>query len=168
MTDHQASNCLPQCDWYSTCLKSRGKIIEWKLLAYPYSRLIPSYSAGSPIGVWGREWTTCLLYDGSLLGLCFSKWYLMCNFGIVDRILYYLYQLISCLSVLVHYPTFAGYFSSLYIFTLKYFLYQVLFTTIVHRRSLDSFLQITLVYNLLHMFVVVQCHTCLFLLITST
>ena len=32
--------------------------------------------------------TTCLLYDGQLLGLCFLKWQLVCNFGTVERILF--------------------------------------------------------------------------------
>ena len=35
------------------------------------SREVPGLATDSPCGVWGRGWTTCLLYDGPLLGLGF-------------------------------------------------------------------------------------------------
>ena len=35
------------------------------------SRRVPWFATGSTCGVWGRGWTTCLLYDGPLLSLCF-------------------------------------------------------------------------------------------------
>ena len=41
-------------------------------------RSVPHWAADSP------GWTTCLLYDGSLLGFCF-KWQLMYNFCTVER-----------------------------------------------------------------------------------
>ena len=37
------------------------------------SRRVTGFATGSPCGVWGRELTTCLLYDGPLLGLCFQN-----------------------------------------------------------------------------------------------
>ena len=45
-----------------------------------------------PYGVWGRRWTTCLLYDSPLLGLCF-KWQFVHKFGVVVRN----FRMISCL-----------------------------------------------------------------------
>ena len=35
-------------------------------------RRVPGFATGSHCGVWGRGWTTCLLYDGPLLGLFFK------------------------------------------------------------------------------------------------
>ena len=32
------------------------------------SRGVPCFATGSPCSVWGRGWTTCLLYDGQLSG----------------------------------------------------------------------------------------------------
>ena len=37
------------------------------------SRGVPGFATASPCGVWGHGWTTCLLFDGPLSGLCFSK-----------------------------------------------------------------------------------------------
>ena len=48
------------------------------------SMVIPSLATGSPCAVWGRRWTTCLLYGVPLLSLLF-KWVLLCIFVIVER-----------------------------------------------------------------------------------
>ena len=52
------------------------------------SRRVLGFVTGSPCGVWGRGWTTCLLYDRSLLDLCFWKWHWVRNCGIVPLYLY--------------------------------------------------------------------------------
>ena len=72
----------------------------------------------------GRGWTTCFLYDGPFWNLCFLKWQLVCNVGIVQWIFFlsnscslpkFIFCLgvfvhfIFCLGVFVHYPSFACY-----------------------------------------------------------
>ena len=91
------------------------------------SRMVPGFATGSPSGIWGRELTICLLYDGPLLGLCFFKWHLVCNFGIGERI----FVSITCLSVFVHYRSFFLLFF-LYIFLLWNNVYFMLSTLYYH------------------------------------
>ena len=45
---------------------------------------IDGLATGSPCGIWGRVWTTCLLYDGPVLGLRF-RWQLLCKSYRVKR-----------------------------------------------------------------------------------
>ena len=99
------NNGLNNIQWasYISDLRTRLRII---------SRRVPGFVTGSACGVWGREWTTCLLNDGLLLSLCSSKWQLVYYCTMVERI----FLSLSCLSVFVHYPNFACYFSSPYIF----------------------------------------------------
>ena len=74
-------------------------------------RGIPGFAIASPCGAWGCGWTICLLYDGPFAGGWFlKKWQLVCKFGIVERILFILFWSSSCLSVFLHYLSFACHF----------------------------------------------------------
>ena len=74
------------------------------------SRGVPGVATESPSGVLGLRRTTCLLYDGPLLGLGFLNCHLVRMFDMVDRDFF---LLISCLcSWFVHCPSFAYFFSS--------------------------------------------------------
>ena len=63
-------------------------ISDWHAKLRIIGRRVPGFATGSPCGGWGCEWTTCLLYDGPLLSLCFLEWHLMCYDGIVSACLY--------------------------------------------------------------------------------
>ena len=51
--------------------KIPGTSLIWDLhtILRIISRGVPGLATVCPFGVWGRGWTTCLLYDGTLLGL---------------------------------------------------------------------------------------------------
>ena len=60
------------------------------------NRRVPGWDTDSPCGVWGRGWTTCLLYGGPPLGLYIQR-QLVCKISIVEEnlilisfLLYYL------------------------------------------------------------------------------
>ena len=81
------------------------------------SRGVAGVATDYPCSVWGRGWTTCLLYDGPLLGLGF-----ICQ--LVWKFIWWKWVvlLISCLYLcFMRYPTFA------YYFPLKLFYSQIAF-----------------------------------------
>ena len=76
------------------------------------SRSVTGLVTDSPCGVWGCGWATCLLFGGSLLGLCFWM-----TVNVIEMNL----LLISCVcSNLYTWPNFAYHFSSEMIFYIKY------------------------------------------------
>ena len=88
-TDNHLNNGLDNAEWasFNSDLQTKLGII---------SRGVPGFATGSPYSVWGREWTTCLLYDGPLSGLCFSKITVGMQCGMVERILIIIILVITC------------------------------------------------------------------------
>ena len=83
------------------------------------NRVFSGFATCPPCGVWCRGCTTCLMYDGTLSGVWCSKIKLVCNFGILERILFIIVFICLCLNVFLHCPSFACCFSSLYMLTQK-------------------------------------------------
>ena len=67
--------------------------------------------------------------------LLFFKWQLVCNFGVVERILF---LSIFCLSVLVHYLSFACYFSTFYIFHSEITSFYIKYLVLPHSINIFS------------------------------
>ena len=89
-------------------LNNRLDYIQWaSFISYLYTKIriirsrVQYFTPGSPCGIWGLGWSTYLLYDGPLLGLCFLNDSFVCNFAIVERI----FQSISSLILVCLYIT---------------------------------------------------------------
>ena len=64
------------CSW-TIALKNGSDNIQWasyisdlRTRLRVISRSISGFATGFPCGIWGRGWTTILLYGGPILGVC--------------------------------------------------------------------------------------------------
>ena len=102
---------------------------ELRIISWRFSGL----ATDSPCGVWGRGWSTSLLYVGLRWGFMYLKWQLLFTFGIME----WNFLLISCV-----YSCFAHnclWFSSQMFFHSEIFFSYVFCIVLFHRRSLESF-----------------------------